>query len=87
MALNTDDAVQSHFNGAQDGAFAFTTGRGELVQMSCSWWLFFFRIFLNKGLVADRMTLCAAGGFPSFKTRVTSVNAAGPLQLYNVHPC
>jgi hypothetical protein len=61
---------------------AVTIGRGEFVQMRCSWWLFFFRIFLKKGLVADRMNLCAAGGFPSFKTRVTSVNAATALQLY-----
>jgi hypothetical protein len=50
--------------------------------MSCSWWLLFFIIFLKKGLVADRMTLCAAEGFPSFKTRITSVNAAAALQLY-----
>ena len=34
------------------------------------------KIFLKKGLVADRMTLCAAGGCPSFKTRVTSINVA-----------
>ena len=34
------------------------------------------RIFLKKGLVAEKMTLCAIRGCSSFKTRVTSVKAA-----------
>ena len=32
--------------------------------------------FFEKGLTDLRMTLCAAGGCPSFSTRVTSINAA-----------
>ena len=34
------------------------------------------RIFLKKGLVTERMTLCAIRCCSSFKTRVTSVKAA-----------
>ena len=33
-----------------------------------------FRIFMKNGLVEVKIPLCAAGGFPSLQTRVTSVN-------------
>ena len=33
-----------------------------------------FRIFMKNGLVEVKIPLCAAGGFSSLQTRVTSVN-------------
>ena len=40
----------------------------------------FFQNFFNAGLTALRMTLCAAGGCPSFSARVTSVKSAAALK-------
>ena len=40
----------------------------------------FFQNFFNAGLTALRMTLCAAGGCPSFSARVTSVKYAAALK-------
>ena len=38
-------------------------------------WVFSFRIFMKKLIVADKMILCVTNDYPSLETRVTLINA------------